>query len=296
MTMISKTFKHWPWFVLLTATLTACSFKNMYNQLDYLIPQYVEDMVTLDDVLAQQLDERTHYLLDWHRNTQLPQYADWFTQMQQDVLAQPTEQQVSAHLKRLDQFWTALSEKINDHMAQLLPKLNARQREQLFESLGEKNQEFREEFVDIDADEREGQYVERLRKNYERWLDDLNDAQEDAIEQAAQQLVSTADLRLQRRIDWQQGIRRILELGGDADGKSHQLRAFMKKFESLDSEAMRTASQHNQQVIAKLTVNMAAAMDKAQKKYFVARSNAYIDDFRELKAEAQPSETKHCCA
>ena len=66
---------------LLTA-VAACSFKTVYNRLDYLIPEYVEGMVTLDDVLEEKLEQRTLVLLEWHRNTQLKQYADWLSALQ----------------------------------------------------------------------------------------------------------------------------------------------------------------------------------------------------------------------
>ena len=62
-------------FVMMVAS---CSFKTLYNQLDYLIPSYVEGMVSLDSMLEEKVEQRTLVLINWHRNTQLNQYADWF--------------------------------------------------------------------------------------------------------------------------------------------------------------------------------------------------------------------------
>lgn len=45
--------------IVVIAGLAVCSFKTLYNQLDYLIPEYVQDTVSLDDVLEQKLEQRT---------------------------------------------------------------------------------------------------------------------------------------------------------------------------------------------------------------------------------------------
>ena len=41
-------------FILL---VSACSLKTIYNRLDYLIPSYVEGMVSLDDVLEEKVEQ-----------------------------------------------------------------------------------------------------------------------------------------------------------------------------------------------------------------------------------------------
>jgi hypothetical protein len=50
--MINRFTKAIVILTLITA-VAACSFKTVYNRLDYLIPEYVEGMVTLDDVLEE---------------------------------------------------------------------------------------------------------------------------------------------------------------------------------------------------------------------------------------------------
>ena len=92
--------------LLALVAISACSFKMVYNQLDYLIPQYVEDMVTLDDVLETKLEQRTLVLLNWHRKTQLLQYADWLRSVQQQVNDRMTQQQVEKIIAEMEVFST----------------------------------------------------------------------------------------------------------------------------------------------------------------------------------------------
>lgn len=278
----------------LSLLLSSCSLKFFYNQLDALIPQYVEDLVSLDDALAEQLDQRTRVLLHWHRSTQLPEYAAWMQQAQRDVLAGPSAQQVLDHLTRLDGFWQSLSRAVNEQMAVLLPRLDTGQREQLFASLAEKNQEFREEHIDIGEQERIEQYTERLQDSFERWLDDLSEPQQRLIERTASQLVSTAELRLQRRQAWQQGIREILDSSSHEGDKSRRLLKFLQGFEQFDNAAMQQATDHNRRLLAQLTAQVATSMNVPQRTHFVDTSNDYIDIFRELAADAETNQK--CCA
>ena len=65
--------------VVLAALLqTGCALKFMYNQLDWLIPWYVDDYISFDPAQEVLFDARLEQYLRWHRQEQLPQYADFF--------------------------------------------------------------------------------------------------------------------------------------------------------------------------------------------------------------------------
>jgi len=91
--------------VVLSLTVAACSIKTLYNRLDYLIPSYVEGMVSLDDVLEEKVEQRTQTLINWHRNTQLIQYADLLRTFQQDLDSPLTEEQVIQHISAMESVW-----------------------------------------------------------------------------------------------------------------------------------------------------------------------------------------------
>ena len=268
--------------LVLVATVTACSFKSIYNRLDYLIPEYVEGMVTLDDVLEEKLEHSTLRLLGWHRNTQLKPYADWLSALQRDLAAGLTEEQLDHRMIEMDRFWRSLSGKINDEMAHLLPLLDKEQQDELFYSLEDSNEAFREEFVDLTEEERIENYIERLSGTYDNWIGDLSDEQQRMVEQAATELVSTADLRLHRRLDWQRGIREILVDDDTAQQISTRLRQFLSEFENIDDETMKQKSDINRGVIIHLTVQISHSMSDEQKAYFIDKTNDYIRMLTEL--------------
>lgn len=263
-------------------TVAACSFKTIYNRLDYLIPSYVEGMVSLDDVLEEKVEQRTQTLINWHRNTQLKQYAELLHSFQQDLGSQLTEQQVMQYMSDMESLWQPLAEKINEEMAVLLPLLNTEQREELFASIDEKNEDFYDEYIDLDEEERIEQYTDEMLDNFENWLGELTDRQQLDIEKAAYELQGSAELRLQQRKIWQLRIREILDSADDSENKSERLRAFFDDFDSDDNAELAAASEINKQVFAKLTVQIVKRLTADQKEYFTEKTSDYIRMFNEL--------------
>lgn len=268
--------------LLLAALLAGCSFKSVYNRLDYLIPKYVEGIVTLDETHADLLEQRTLVLLQWHRSTQLEQYAGWLRSLQRDFGPDLTEDRLNAHLAQLDQFWLDMLVKLNDAMAGLLPLLDADQRDELSGYLDESNAEFREEYVEIDDDQRIAGYVEYMTDTFENWIGDLTDAQSALIEQAATELVDTAKLRYRQRLAWQNGIRQILAERESGQDRQQRLRDFLAEFEQPRESELQEKTRTNQAVIVRLTVDIAHGMTAEQAEFFKDKTGEYIRIFTEL--------------
>jgi len=270
-------------FIVALVVMTAsCSFKTMYNQLDYLIPSYVEGMVSLNSMLEEKVEQRTLVLINWHRNTQLHQYAEWLRVLKRDANNQLAEEQMLQHIATLDSFWQSLSLKVNEEMVRLLPLLNAEQREELFSNITDKNDDFREEYVDVDNDKRIVQYTDRMMDSYETWLGNLTDEQESEVKQAAAKMHTSAGLRLERRQQWQRSIQRILDASNSASQKAASLAKYFTDFNSRDNVAMNTIEKKNRQLLARLTVQIVQSMTDDQNAHFVSRTNDYIRMFTEL--------------
>lgn len=271
--------------VALIVMATSCSFKTLYNRLDYLIPSYVEGLVSLDSMLEEKVEQRSLILISWHRNSQLNQYADWLRALQRDANHQLTEERVLQHIITLEGFWKSITLRINEEMVILLPLLNAEQRQELFASIADRNEDFHDDYIDVDNDERIEQYVDRMLDNYEKWLGDLTDDQEVAVEQAASELLTGAQLRLQRRQQWQRSIQNILDTSDSATHKAERLREFFAGFDIDDNVAMKNIGNTNKHIIARLTVQIVHSMTEEQKAHFVSRTNDYIRMFTELAEE-----------
>lgn len=271
-------------FFILTfiVIVTACSFKTLYNQLDYLIPSYVEGMVTLDDALEEKVEQRTLLLINWHRNTQLRQYADWLKEIQLELGPELTATQLQKHIVTLETFWSSLSIKVNEEMVVLLPLLDAGQRDELFENIADKNDDFRDDYIDLNESERIESYTDSLLDTYENWLGDLTEDQQQNIETAAGKLHSGAELRLQQRLLWQRSIKEIIDNNDPGEKKSERLRRFLANFDSDDNARLLAVTNANKHIITQLTLQIAHSLTAEQKQYFISKTDDYIRIFTEL--------------
>ena len=267
------------------ASITACSFKSVYNKLDYLIPEYVEGMVTLDDPLEEQVEQRSAALINWHRRTQLPEYSEWLQGLQREVLDDLTVEQVQRRFDDGNQFWLSMLSRINQEMAVLLPQLDENERNELFASIAEKNDDYRKKYIDICKAEMLDGFYEQLIEFYETWLGTITEQQRKYIELTALELESSALYRLQRRQEWQQGIRLILESASTQSEKEQALLAFFNNFENNQNNNIQRSFEVNRKLIAELTVKIAHSLTPDQKNYFTQKTNDYIRMFNELVNE-----------
>ena len=295
--ILSTVYSKFIFIICFVVFLSACSFKSFYNNLDYLIPSYIEGLVSLDDMLEERVEQRTQLLINWHRNTQLTQYADLLRSFQQSFGPKLTEERVSQHITAMESLWPPLGEKLNQEMAVLLPLLNDDQLDELFDSLNEKNEDFYDEYVDLDKAELYEVYNDRLFENYENWLGDLTEQQETDIEKTSHMFHSSAHLRLKLRKNWQRNIREILvsddaaesesvqgksENDKSVNSKSERLRVFFKKFNTERVAALADTGNANKRLITSLTVKLVHAATADQKAYFMNKTDDYIRIFTEL--------------
>jgi hypothetical protein len=271
-----------PLIITLILLISACSFKTLYNRLDYMIPSYVEGMVSLDDVLEEKVEKRAEGLISWHRNTQLVQYADLLRTFQQDIESPLDRQRVLQHITTMQQLWESLENEINEEMAELLPLLNAEQREELFDSIEDKNEDFYDEYVDIDDDERIEQFTDTTVDNFESWLGYITTAQETAIEQAMPGLANSAALRLEQRRLWQSSIRQILDSTDSKEIKTDRLRQFFDGFSMDNQPQLAAASDKNIKIYAQLTADIVNQATTEQRTFFKDKTDEYIRIFTEL--------------
>lgn len=262
--------------------ISACSLKTLYNRLDYLIPYYLEGMVSLDGVLEKKVEQRAQFLVSWHRNTQLKEYAEWLKTIQRDVGNHSTEEKLLQHIAKLEYFWHSLSQKLNEEMAALLPLLNSEQRKELFANIAEKNQDYSDDYINVDEKKRIDSFSEVMLDNYENWFGDLTDVQEKIIELMASKLHSVADLRLKQRLRWQHGIQKILGSNESPSIKAEHLRVFFTDYELNDDAEIKRSATANRRIIAQLTVNIAHSLTPDQQAYFISKTNNYIRIFNEL--------------
>ena len=100
-------------FTVLVAflVLSACSTINLlYPKLDWIIPHYVDDYVSLNETQALQMDQSLRVILDWHCGKPVKQYAAWLRRISFDIEKRTLDKQkIADYMAESSQFWHDLS-------------------------------------------------------------------------------------------------------------------------------------------------------------------------------------------
>lgn len=267
--------------------LGGCSQKTAYNHLDLLVAEYLDDYVELNNIQQVQLEKSLNETLAWHREQQLPVSIEWLQSLKQDLGEELTYDRVAFHADQLLMFWNAIEGQFANDMAVLLPTLSVEQRKELLKSFAEKNDEFREEYIEIGQKERREQLVKRVEDSFERWLDDLTENQITQIHATAHKMEDTAPNMLAMRIQWQNELLRLLNDGaGHSDVQQDIVNVFVQR-NALRSEAYQQQLETNQDLIYRLIVNISKTLEAEQKEYLVSRIDDYIELFKSLVKDGQ---------
>jgi len=272
--------------ILVLILLGGCTLKFTYNYLDWIGANYLEDFVELDDAQQAKLDKALEDTLLWHRTEQLPLYSNWLQSVKQDVDEGLTFAGVEQLANQAMVFWAALMEHFAVDMAALLPSLTPEQQEELFANFADKNDAFREQYVDVSLEEKREQFADRLEDTFEDWLDSITKPQLLAIKAAAHQMEHTSSGMLDTRLRWQDTLKSIIRSPDSQAVKNKAIRALFVDSNRLRSEAYQQQMDHNQRIVMELIVAIAATLTQEQKKFFFSRIDKYKLIFSELSMEA----------
>lgn len=169
----------------LALLLTGCSATRLaYSQLDRWIVWRLGDIVTLNAEQSAWLDARLQAHLAWHCRTQMPAYAQWFRALRTEADHSPPDHaRLEAHARQLERFIDAVLEQIGPTAAELLARLDERQRAELFTGLDRQLAEARTEYLDPPLEQRQRARAERLASRLERWVGAMTPAQTARIHQ-----------------------------------------------------------------------------------------------------------------
>ncbi|WP_295801147.1 DUF6279 family lipoprotein [uncultured Microbulbifer sp.] len=170
-----------PWLsllALLCLTSACSSVRLVYGHLDWWLDHKINNYLDLDGAQEDLLSQRVDEFHRWHRQTQLPRYADFF----EEVAGQVDE--ISGNPKMLeeleqhaDALWENSAVMLVDLILPLVLEMDDSQIDQLAENIREEREKSLKKWEKSQR-KREKQF----RKESERWLGDLTDQQEALID------------------------------------------------------------------------------------------------------------------
>lgn len=274
--------------LLSTAVLVGCGPRLIYPHLEWLVPWYVSDFISLDKTQKNMLQERLLKQLDWHCRTQLATYAEVLRAVGRDFSEpnQPVDDaKIQSYIVRLMALWKELMRQIGPDVVDILATASDEQIEELFENLAKQNQEFRKRYVDPPPSELIEKRQKRMIKRLKFWISDLSDEQNVAVSDWNAQLIPLSRDWLQFREYIQANARRLLERRNDGAGVRAALLDLMVNSESMRSAAYQAKVDANIDTSIKFIIRLNQTLTSRQRSYFLNRVESLATDFDKLSCD-----------
>jgi hypothetical protein len=273
--------------VLVTIWLVSgCGPRLLYPNLDWLIPWYFDDYISLDASQSDRLNTRLADQIHWHCRTQLRPYAAWLRELGRDVEEPRDDIELRRKLERhwytLQGFWKALMGQISPDAADLLQTLSDEQIAELFENLATKNRALRKKYVDIPPAQADAARRRRMTRRLENWIGPLTAAEKSAVAQWSRELTPSAEQWLANRMALQDRLRRLLARRSETGRFQRELHELLVVPETFQSPAYRNASAANTSVTIDLMVRLEHLLTPEQRTRLLRKIRSMASDFDDL--------------
>ena len=206
--------------ILLTVLVSGCSFRFVYNHLDWWTNWYLDDYVSLNKQQQQVFDEEFEQLHLWHRKTQLPAYAQQFKTLKLAINSQIDEQQVADNLALFLQHWQNFLMAVEPKLQPLAYSLSDKQKNQLIKALNEAHQEQLDDNEELTEQEWLEERADDQKDQLKAWFGKLTSEQKTQVTLLSSNYQRSFEHRMGYRARWTNQFAELLN--GDLPG--HQFK------------------------------------------------------------------------
>ncbi len=267
--------------VLLTISLSACSFRMMYGYLDWILPWYLDDYVTLTDQQEKLFDRATFKFLGWHRSVELPRYADFFNSLKDAQVEPMSRQQVLLFFDELTEMWLALLSESMPDLILLAQDLSDNQVKQISTALQSDHRNLEEKYGDRDDQEQRRYYREKMVENLEDWIGSISDKQKYLTNKWSLSRINTTQEWLAYRNSWREKFIGLLNERKNP-AFSVKMQQFLLQPQQFYTESYRHAVQKNSHGFAQLIADISSTFTPEQRAYFQKELAGVIVDLNYL--------------
>ena len=265
-----------------------CGPGYIYPHLDWLIPWYVDDYISLNSEQSSMLKSRLMQQLNWHCRTQLTVYADFFRDISVDFeKSSPAlnEATLQFYYDRLMKHWKDLMRQIAPDVSDILMTATDQQIEELFSNLEKENQKLRSEYLDPPADELLEIRQKKMIKRLEYWISSLTAEQKQAVQDWNSRLQPISEEWLQNRERFQADLRRLLTLRSEAPDIREKLSEMLVYPERSRPPTYQEKIEQNTAGTLNFIVTIEQLLTEGQRKKLLQRLNDLAEDFERLSCE-----------
>ncbi|WP_299598776.1 DUF6279 family lipoprotein [uncultured Microbulbifer sp.] len=255
------------------------SVRLAYGHLDWWMDRNINKYLDLDGAQEDLLQLRVDEFHRWHRQTQLPRYADYLELLAADVDSPDANPEKLKQIEeQVDTFWHSSVVMLSDLLLPIVIKLDERQIDQLEENIREEREESLKKW-----EKSKRKREKEFRKQAERWLGDLTPEQDAMIDHQVDTTTFDPKHRDAQRQLWAKEF--INTLRNKPDGYQKTLREMLINPQSLWSDSYRQMQDQLRAQARALASDILTSATPEQRTHLKASLLEYAADFRILAAQ-----------
>jgi hypothetical protein len=278
---------------MLLVLVAGCStIRFSYNHGDTLLYWWLNAYLDLDSDQSDWVKKDIDQLLQWHRKTQLRDYAGLLTNWQRQLAGNPTQADLLADYRDVKTRTELLALKALPEMADLARSVKPDQIAQMEKKFRSNNDDFRKKFMSGDVEKQRKARFKKAMDQLELWFGRFSSDQEATLRRASDARPLDNEIWLQERVLRQQKIIALLRrVQGEKLNKEQTmaaihnlLREFFDRMEAPERKAFFESYVDNTSKFILAAIRIATP---AQKAHAQQRMQGWINDFNTLATEAK---------
>jgi hypothetical protein len=268
--------------VVISIFASGCTIKLAYNFLDWGLYWELEDYVKFNRDQRSLVKDEINKLVDWHRNDELPKYADQLENLADGLESGLTVEQLEQTYNALSDGWQRIVIETLPAATDILSDLSDQQISDFFEILIEEEED---DANDIKRDTQEQLAIEREEYVSEKITDligKLNDEQKTLIAQWALKIEPIAQLSLDHSIQWRTKMQATMAERQNKQQLAETLLVLFANPDQLWSDQYRRVIDKNQHLVLTLLFDINQTLTDKQRGKLIRKLNSFVEDLRDL--------------
>ncbi len=279
--------------IALMALLAACStIRFSYNHGDTLLYWWLDAYVDFEGDQADWVKRDIRELFQWHRKTQLQDYAALLGKFQRQLAGNPTQADLINAYKEIRNRTEVLAYRAVPDMADLALSLTPDQIRQMEQRFEKKNNEYRRKFVSGSVEKRNEARFDKSMEQFKLWFGDFSREQEASLRRASDARPLDNQVWLEERIDRQRKIlalvRKVQAEKPNKEQAANMITALIREFFGrMDAPERKTFYDNYTNATTNYILTAIRMTTPQQKAHAHKRMQGWIDDFNALAREAK---------
>lgn len=279
--------------VLLSLLLGGCSAIRLgYDNGSQLAWWWIDGYFDFSSEQAPQVKKALDRWFEWHRSSQLPQYAAFLASSQQQALEPTTAAQACAWQEKARELLEPSFARAVQEFADIVPSMGEPQFKALEQRYAKSNEEMRSEFLNPDPAERLRESIKRTVERTERIYGRLGEAQIKVISAGVSASPFNPELwlaeRQRRQRDTLQTLRKLVADKADRETRVAVLRAWAQRAEKSSNPEYRAYQLKLTEYNCNLAAQVHNSTTPAQRQKARDNLRGWEEDLRVLAA-GQPA-------